>query len=101
MNAVTIQAVAAAIRATDGVTQSHRYTHKGSSAVRSVGLYAQKRYNGAIELGYWTSGYQIYRDRAQIEIAKAIATLETKGYKVVERVDGNIVKNTWFEVVAA
>ena len=84
---VTVQAVAAAIRTTDGVTVSKRYTHKGSRSIRSCGVYTEKRFNGEIELDYWTSGYKHHADRAQAELAAVIATLSNKGFAVVEKVE--------------
>lgn len=82
---VTVQAVAAAIRTTDNVTVSKRYTHKGSRSIRSCGVYTEKRFDGEIELSYWTSGYKHQADRSQAELAAVIATLNNKGFAVVEK----------------
>jgi hypothetical protein len=84
---VTVQAVAAAIRTTDGVTVSKRYTHKGSRNIRSCGVYTEKRFNGEIELDYWTSGYQHHADRKQAELNAVIATLTEKGFAVIEKTE--------------
>ena len=82
---VTVQAVAAAIRTTDGVTVSKRYTHKGSRSIRSCGVYTEKTSTGDIQLDYWTSGYKHQADRSQSELAAVIATLTNKGFAVVEQ----------------
>ena len=86
---VTVQAVAGAIRATKGVTKSHKYK-SSSRSVRSCGVYATKRFNGEIELDYWTSGYKHHADRSVGELALVIATLESKGFEVIEKLE-----NSW------
>ena len=99
---VTVQAVAGAIQATEGVTKSHQYKHKGARNVRSCGVYTQKRCTGAIELGYWTSGYKHHAERAAGEIALVKATLAAKGLEVIERTENNFgFDRVWLEVVAA
>lgn len=99
---VTVQAVAGAIRATEGVTVSHRYTHKGSRAVRSTGVYTQQLGDGRIELSYWTAGYDHHVKRAAEQLPKVIETLKAKGFDVIERNEaGYMFNNRFLEVVAA
>jgi len=86
---VSVQAVAGAIRATEGVTKSRQYK-SGSRNIRSCGVYVTKRYNGEIELDYWTSGYKHHADRALSELQLVIATLESKGFEVIEKLE-----NSW------
>jgi len=80
---VSVQAVAGAIRATDGVTKSARYTHKGSRSIRSCGVYVTKNFNNEIVIDYWTGGYKHQAERASSDLSKVIDTLTAKGYAVV------------------
>lgn len=81
---LTIQAVSGAIRATKGIISSAKFV--GSSRrVRSTGIYAEKRPNGQIIIDIWASGYEHAMRRGKEDMPKVIATLEAKGFKVVEK----------------
>lgn len=79
---VTVQAVAAAIRVTKGVSRSHLYP-SSSRNIRSTGVYTQKNRNGQIVLDYWTGGYKHHAERMDTELAAVTETLQAKGFKVV------------------
>jgi hypothetical protein len=79
--AVSVQAVAGAIRATEGVLKSHRFTGSGRG-IRSVGVYVQKNSDKEIVLDYWTAGYNHQAERADQALADVITTLARKGYAV-------------------
>jgi hypothetical protein len=83
MSKLTIQAVNGAIRSTEGISKSHKYNKGGR--IRSVGAYAEVRWDKSIILDYWTSGYEHNRRDAKTAIPKVIATLESKGFKVVPK----------------
>ncbi len=98
---VTVQAVAGAIRATEGVLVSHRYTHKGSRSIRSTGVYAEKLSDGRIKLGYNTAGYDHHAKRAVIQLPLVIETLKAKGFDVVEQIQSSYLFETKCLVVVA
>lgn len=99
---VTVQAVAGAIRATEGVNVSRQFNHKGSRSVRSTGIYTKKRADGRIELDYWTSNYEHHKKNALVQLPKVIETLKAKGFDVIERDEpGYIFRDRFLEVVAA
>lgn len=79
--AVSVQAVAGAIRATEGIQKSHRYTGSGRG-IRSCGVYVQKNADNEIVLDYWTGGYNHQAERADQALANVITTLARKGYAV-------------------
>jgi hypothetical protein len=81
--AVSVQAVAGAIRATKTAEVSSRYTHAGAKHVRSAGVYTFKNYKDEIVLDYWTGGYQHHADRKDEQLADVITTLSRKGYAVI------------------
>lgn len=99
--AVSTQAVAGAIRATKGITISHRYTGKGSRSVRSAGVYTQQLSDGRIKLDYWTSGYKHHQERVAIELPLVIETLKAKGFDVIEEVESSYMFTTKCLVVVA
>jgi hypothetical protein len=84
MTNATTQQVLGAIRATEGIEKSQRYTHKGSRSVRSAGVYVEKNYKGQAVLGFWTGGWSHQRERSAGDLARVIATLESKGFTVTE-----------------
>lgn len=79
--AVSVQAVAGAIRATEGIQKSHQYKSSGRG-IRSCGVYVQKNADNEIVLDYWTAGYKHQADRADEALANVITTLSRKGYAV-------------------
>lgn len=80
---VSVQAVAGAIRATKGITRSSKYP-SSSRNVRSAGVYTYKNYAGEIGLDFWSSARaNIYTPTE--DIAKVVATLESRGFKVIEK----------------
>lgn len=82
---LTIQAVCGAIRSAKGIITSSKYP-SSSRRIRSTGVYAeQRRFSGEIILGYATNGYQHAAEEAKAALPKAIAHLESKGFKVVEK----------------
>jgi hypothetical protein len=83
MSKLTIQAVNGAIRSTEGISKSHKYNKGGG--IRSIGAYAEVRWDKSIILDYWTSGYEHNRRDAKTAIPKVIAKLESKGFTVVEK----------------
>lgn len=78
---VSVQAVAGAIRATDKIQKSHKYT-KAGSGLRSCGVYVEKNCDGEIVLDYWTAGYKHQEARADQSLADVITTLSKKGFAV-------------------
>jgi hypothetical protein len=82
---LTVQAVSGAIRATKGIISSAKF--QGSSRlVRSTGIYAEKRrFSGEIIIDVWTSGYEHAARRGKEDMPKVIETLESKGFKVIEK----------------
>jgi hypothetical protein len=100
--AVTIQAVAGAIRATKGIKVSHKYASNkrtiGASAIRSTGVYVEKSY-GTIVIGFWSGDWhKLYAEQSVKDLAAAIETLRAKGMNVVERNQGY---SNFLEVVGA
>lgn len=98
---VSTQAVAGAIRATEGIKVSHRYTGKGSRSVRSTGIYTEKLSDGRIKLDYWTDGYKHHAERAQIQLPLVIETLKAKGFDVIEQIESSYMFVTKCLVVVA
>jgi hypothetical protein len=86
---VTVQAVAGAIRATDGILKSHKFTKSGKG-IRSVGVYVEKNSYGEIVLDYWTAGYNHQALKADQALANVITTLARKGFAV-----NPTIKKTW------
>jgi hypothetical protein len=86
-NKLTIQAVSGAIRATKGIIASTKYP-SGSKRTRSTGIYAEvRRYYKDIKLDFETCGYDHAFKQAQIDMPKVIAALESKGFKVVTKLE--------------
>lgn len=93
--AVSVQAVAGAIRATKGIKVSHKYST--GRAVRSTGVYVEKSY-GTIVIGFWVGDWaKLYAEQSVKDLAAAIETLRAKGMNVIERTQGY---STFLEVVA-
>jgi hypothetical protein len=83
---LSIQAVSGAIRATKGINVSARTTGRKSRSYRTTGVYAEVRpVTNDIKLGFWTKGYSTMKQDAETDIPKVIATLESKGFKVVRK----------------
>lgn len=94
---VTVQAVSGAIRSTAGIKVSHKYSGSGRG-VRSTGVYVEKSY-GTIVIGFWSGDWaKLYAEQSTNDLAKAIATLRSKGMDVIERKQSY---STFLEVVAA
>jgi hypothetical protein len=88
MTNLTIQAVCGAIRATKGIEVSAKSTRRKSRMVRSSGVYAEVLpISNEIRLNYSTHGYSTFEERAKKEMPKVIETLESRGFKVVKKLE--------------
>lgn len=79
---VSIQAVSAAIRSTEGIQVSRRYAGNkraiGGQATRSNGVYTELDSRGNIIIGYRANN-GFGKDKAQASLEAVIATLNAKG----------------------
>jgi len=98
---VTVQAVSAAIRNTDNIMKSHIYKNSARSP-RSIGAYTEKNAMNEIVLDYWTSGYDAQVALKSTTLEAVTATLQAKGFAVVERVQKSwLGERVYLQVVAA
>jgi hypothetical protein len=82
---VTIQAVSGAIRSTKGIQRSAKYS-SSARAIRSSGVYAEKNSSNEIVIGFATNGHTaVYANEIAPSLAKVTETLNSRGFKVVEK----------------
>jgi len=74
-----IQTVTGLIKRSPVVNKSHKYP-SSSRSIRSTGVYAQKNWQGQIEVGYWTGGWDTQAKQADGELETFIEFAQAEGY---------------------
>ncbi len=83
---VTVQAVSGAIRSTKGIKVSAKYPSSARS-IRSSGVYTEKNSSNEIVIGFAVNGHgDLYANEIAPSLAKVTETLNSRGFKVVEKV---------------
>jgi len=81
---VSVQAVAAAILATKGITKSSKYS-SSAREIRSSGVYTNKNIYDEIVIGFWDNSRSQNLYKPESDLAKVTATLESKGFAVITK----------------
>ena len=76
---IKIQTVTGLIKRSPVTNKSHKYP-SSSRSIRSTGVYAQKNWQGEIEVGYWTGGWTTHENKAEGELKTFIEFAKSQGY---------------------
>lgn len=86
MTELNIQAVTGLIKRSPAINKSHRYktlSKKAGRTSRSVGLFAEKQWNGQIAVSYsLINYYDLAEARAKADFAAFVEFAEAEGYTI-------------------